>query len=437
MLLSLSVRNFRCFRHEVVLDLAPSLRTRRPSGGFTWSDVVVRNAAVFGANASGKTTLLEALYALSAAVRNPGWNSVFQPSLSARPGEEEHTVFRVSYVGPDEVRYDYDVQAASWGIAFEQLSAFPKGVRRVLFTRSQAGADAAVEVIGGSSLTGPTAEVARITRPTMLYLATARRFGHSGLLAAANGLVGDAGITKLDLRLRMADNVLQRVIMEMVNAPEAHTDLMAALLRAADLGITGVEVRQERIPEQVREEIRRFLAAAADTGEVDEDSVPQLRDVVMFRHRGRDGDSFELSSEWESAGTVTWLTTAWHVLQTLRRGGVLVVDEIDASLHPALTRYIVELFSSRELNPRGGQLIFSTHDVSLLGNAPTKVLEPSSVWFTEKSSEGDSDLYSLADFDNRRGNNNERRYMAGQFGAVPKIDESMLLDFICPDSEVA
>lgn len=106
---------------------------------------------------------------------------------------------------------------------------------------------------------------------------------------------------------------------------------------------------------------------------------------------------------------------------------MLLVDELDASLHPEMVRYIVELFQSEEINSRGAQLIFTTHDVSLLGNAPTRLLEPSSVWFVEKDRSGVSELFSLDEFDQRSGNNNQRRYLAGQFGALPQVDESLLL----------
>ncbi len=132
----------------------------------------------------------------------------------------------------------------------------------------------------------------------------------------------------------------------------------------------------------------------------------------------------------QSSGTVTWLTTAWHALQALRNGSVLLVDELDASLHPDLARYIVGLFQNEHLNVLGAQLIFTTHDVSLLGNSPTRLLEPRNVWFVEKDANGDSEVYSMDQFDNRPGNNSERRYMAGKFGAVPEIDDALLLWYL-------
>ena len=219
--------------------------------------------------------------------------------------------------------------------------------------------------------------------------------------------------------------------MEMIAGSEAQIDLVKALVKSADLGVERIEVREEEIPVKVRERVWRIMQALTDGDEgMPDDAVPQLRDAIVFVHRAEGGEEFELSVKQQSAGTIVWLTTAWHALDALRRGAVLLVDELDASLHPELARYIVELFLNPQLNSRGAQLIFTTHDVSLLGNAPTRLLEPRNVWFVDKNDCGVSELYSLDDFDNRKGNNSERRYMAGQFGAVPDIDDSLLVTFI-------
>jgi AAA15 family ATPase/GTPase len=100
-------------------------------------------------------------------------------------------------------------------------------------------------------------------------------------------------------------------------------------------------------------------------------------------------------------------------------------------------RYIVQLFLTPALNPHGAQLIFSTHDVSLLGNVPMKLLQPRNVWFVEKDRDGRSELYSLADFDTRPGNNTQRQYAAGQFGATPLINDVLIHRFIAAQSETA
>lgn len=415
--------------------VSPALRTNVPRADQSWAECSERVAAVYGANAAGKSTFLEAISAVSAAVRTPGSGRIFQPS-GVSGAEDPATQFDIDFV-VDDVRYIYQVSAREWGIDHEALYAYPKGSRRLLFMREQTAESASMQLSKGASLTGPTEEVRRVTRPQMLLLGTAHKYGHSTLAAVARGLLAGIGIDSLSFRERQDEDVLRRVVMEMIAAPDHQIDLVQALLRAADLGIERVVVRKEEVPPEVHQRIVRLLEAMEDGEEIDEAKVPRLRDVVAFVHRGEDGEEFELPVARQSSGTITWLTTAWHALDAIRQGSVLLIDELDASLHPDLARFIVQLFLTPHLNARGAQLIFSTHDVSLLGNAPVKLLQPRSVWFVEKDGQGRSELYSLADFDTRPGNNSERRYIAGQFGAVPKIDDSLLLKFIAQQDRAA
>lgn len=429
MLLSFSMRNFRSFVDEAVLDLASStLRTNVPRAGQSWADVSERVVAIYGANAAGKTTVLEAIWALSLALRAPGSNAIWQPSADG--GERKPIEFKVDFVAA-AVRYVYEVHAAEWGVSYEALHSYPKGTRRLVFSRSREEEAAETRFERGSTLAGPTSEVLRITRPTALFLATAHTYGHTGLVAAARALVADLGVSFITFRDRQDEAVLRRVLMEMLDAPAEQIGLVSALLRAADVGISSVEVRKEEVPEEVWKRVRRLLETLREGVDgFDQVDFPRLQDVVTFRHTGKDGKPFLLPVRSESAGTITWLTTAWHALNALRDGGVLLIDELDASLHPELARYIVKLFLLPQLNPHGAQLIFTTHDVSLLSNAPARTLEPRNVWFVEKDAAGRSELFCLDDFDNRAGNNNERRYLAGQFGATPEIDDSLLLRYL-------
>lgn len=429
MLLSFAFQNFRSFADRAELTLtAPSLRTNVPRAGQTWSDVTERVAAVYGPNAAGKSTVLDAIVALSDAVRAPGAPMLYQPSLSG-DGEDDIVSYEVEFIAHG-VRHRYEVDAGPWGVVREALYAYPKAVARMLYTRTQDGEDAPIVVRAGDSLTGPTSEVRRVTKPTMLFLATAHRYGHASLAPVALALIAGVGVDHISFRDRQDEEVLQRVVMEMVAAPDSQVDLLKALVSAADLGVESIEVRSEEVSEVDRRRLVRILKALDEGEEVSEEQVPTLRDVVAFSHRAGSGRLFELPLALESSGTVTWLTTAWHALDALRQGSVLLIDELDASLHPDLARYVVNLFLSAELNPRGAQLIFTSHDVSLLGNAPVRLLEPEHVWFVEKGDDGRSDLFSLADFDNRPGNNSERRYLSGKFGAVPEIDDRLLLRFI-------
>jgi uncharacterized protein len=146
---------------------------------------------------------------------------------------------------------------------------------------------------------------------------------------------------------------------------------------------------------------------------------------LRFEH-GVEGELFELGDE--SAGTLSWLELLPVVLDALDEGVVVAVDEIDTSLHPLLTAQLVELFQDPETNSKNAQLIFTTHDTSLLGTMiGDKVLDRDQIWFVQKNSAGATELYPLTDFKPRQDQNLERRYLGGSYGAVPVLDHQ---DFV-------
>ena len=126
--------------------------------------------------------------------------------------------------------------------------------------------------------------------------------------------------------------------------------------------------------------------------------------------------------EEESQGTHTLFRMASLLLVVLDRGGVAIVDELEASLHPLLGRQLVRLFNDPVSNPKNAQLLFTTHDTNLLGTIPDEPeLRRDQVWLTEKDSEGVSRIYPLTDFKPRKSENLERGYLQGRYGAIPML----------------
>jgi AAA15 family ATPase/GTPase len=190
-------------------------------------------------------------------------------------------------------------------------------------------------------------------------------------------------------------------------APFNARESALALLRFADLGIDDVQIVEgedddARLSTQARREPRR-----------------QLR----LMHRVAEQElPFDLAEE--SAGTQTWFALIGPTLSALRSGRILLFDEIDASLHPRLSARLLELFQDPETNPHGAQLIFTTHDTSLLNH-----LNRDEVWLTEKGGSGATTLTALAEYGGdkvRRSLNLEKAYLQGRFGAVPELDQFTL-----------
>jgi hypothetical protein len=189
--------------------------------------------------------------------------------------------------------------------------------------------------------------------------------------------------------------------------PSSPRESALALLRFADLGIDDVQLIEDdsddsRLPAQVKQEPRRQLRLIH---RVAEQELP-----------------FDLAEE--SAGTRTWFALIGPTLSALRNGRILLFDEIDASLHPRLSARILELFQDPETNPHGAQIVFTTHDTSLLN-----YLNRDEVWLTEKGENGATSLTALAEYGGdkvRRSLNLEKAYLQGRFGAVPELDQFIL-----------
>ncbi len=184
----------------------------------------------------------------------------------------------------------------------------------------------------------------------------------------------------------------------------AHPDF-ADLLRLADLGINSVEVRKWQSDNELLRERRE----------------------LVFRH-GPGDVALDLTDQ--SDGTLAWIEILVAAMSAIDDGALLATDEIDASLHPRLIARLIELFRSPDTNPRGAQLLFTTHDAALLGTSlGAELLKRDEIWFIEKQ-DGASRLYPLSDFHPRSGENRERRYLAGSYGAVPAIFEDSLVDAV-------
>jgi AAA15 family ATPase/GTPase len=180
----------------------------------------------------------------------------------------------------------------------------------------------------------------------------------------------------------------------------------------------------ETAAQRFRSELLTMLRNA-DIGVVDiraeEHDEPQ-GNRLRVRHEGSDENRSWLPVESESAGTIAMIRLSWPVIEALWFGRLLVVDELEASLHPAIALELIRLFNDPNHNPRGAQLLFATHDTNLLGRALDEPpLRRDQIWFTEKDREGATHLYALSDFEPRGEENLERGYLQGRYGAVPYL----------------
>ena len=432
LLLSFSVRNHRSLRDEVVLDLTrPSFRTLRPREGETWQDQTYPVAAILGANASGKSAIVDALwYARSAIMASAsGWLSqktmprdAFALDDSSMSASSE---FAFDFV-LDEVRHQYRFEIDDEGVVGESLFDLPGARRRRLLLRDSTGT---VKLHPDLGSIGPVAK-------RELVLSRALQLGRGGLEKIAGGLLGGVMVLPLgeDHRRSTAKN-LAEILLSPEGAGESSREYVVSLLQMADIGIVDAGLDEEVLPPELLE-LKRHLNLAQQklfgAGDLvkNEESFPGFLDDVVrnlwFEPQGDGSRPGRLSLERESAGTVAWLALVVPAVVALQQGGVLVVDEIDSSLHPHLVEMLIGFFADEQKTPLGAQLICTTHDSYLISPQSSVKLKPEQIWLTEKGNDGASELYSLADFPRHKSANVAKRYLSGRYGGVPSLAPSFL-----------
>ncbi len=426
MLLSFRGENVRSFRDPIELSLL-STRLSDPEAKWEipWREEatepigVLSAAGVFGANASGKSNLLRVMNDMKRLVVlsfRRGWPDDRTPPWPFRLGKEGDDVpsrYEVDIV-LGGVRHEYGFVLGHAGVLHEWAHAFPRGRRLHLFDRK--GEDVSL----GREHAAKGRATREVLRKDSLFLSAAAAAGHPGLTPLFNWFRRNLLLAEEGSRTER-----QALSVEMMKDDAVGRQALE-LLQEADLGITGAEMRDisTELSDRLRQAARELDEDGRDS-EGDGSSV-QFQDFeVRLRHRAAGGE-VELLTHEESKGTLVWFGLIGPVIEVLRSGSVLLADELDASLHPALVEALVGLFQSKRSNPNRAQLIFNSHDVSLLGDSGSRVLGRDQIWFTEKGDDGGTDLFSLTDMDPRREEAVGRRYLAGRYGALPILSQPAL-----------
>jgi hypothetical protein len=296
----------------------------------------------------------------------------------------------------------------------EWLYTYPKKRQRLLFLRQEGE-----PIQFGPSLKGLRNHISRIMRPNSLYLSAAAANNHPQL-------------SRISDWFRTISPVRSDTDVEgsyTVHEWRQHDrDAIRSLLRYADTGVIDVKVEEEEVPQAAQEKFREFIQIY-DPGSGGIDSDLAKRISLEFIHQGIHED-WPLTASEESSGTLAWLILVGPVAFTLRQGGILVVDELDANLHPLLAANLVNMFQDPASNPRGAQLIFNTHNATLLGPSSPGRLHRDQIWLADKSSSGVTSLLPLTEWKVRDGLENiEKRYLDGRYGAIPFLDDQALAAF--------
>ena len=403
----------------------------------TMREAAVPVVAIYGGNATGKSNLIDAMYAIRRHVvgSHAGLDATdtiprhpFALNRDAGPTRLDCTFTvdgRASHDQPNgalEDVYEYGFEYTGEAFRREWLYRMVRNERlstQKLFERETEGGTVRVDF--GGQLRGENRTIANLTRPNSLFLSASAQNNHPQLTA---------------LHAYLAKNwkvVLSERTMSGIEAAErlsdfAHFDRLLELVRQADVGIEEIDVDEDVVAEDdvklvqdiarvMTNHLRRSGESAAPADSLVERM--QRRKRLYFIH-GTDDKQAVLDYDMQSKGTRTLITLLIPALEALAAGSLLVVDELDTSLHPDLARAFVSLFSNPESNPHGAQLVFTTHDVTLLSSG---TLRRDEVWMADKDRQGASRFTPLSDFKLRSRDDIERAYRNGRVGGVPSGNE--------------
>lgn len=421
MLIEFSVGNFRSFYSPMTLSM---VATKLKEGEKldkdhlikTHKEPLLRSAGVFGPNASGKSNLIRALNYMrfmvlqSATGLQIGETTRVKRFVLNPAGKEEPAFFQIVFLDQEGVQYRYGFELDEERIHAEWL--YRRRQREIrLFVRERQLFD-----ISGSFRKGGR-DLEHRTRENALFLSVLAQFNHP----LATHLV-QWFRTKLGVISGIDDEGYLPYTLNRVDDDSRFRKRIVELLRIADLGIQGIHIetlnlQDPTVPEGIRELLKHF--AERDGQTLDEIQFKRAKLIHPVFQDGKRVGETSIDLDEESAGTQKFFAMLGPVLDSLEHGMVLAIDELDARLHPLLTRELIRLFNSPATNPHNAQLVFATHDVSLLGEG---LLRRDQIWFTEKDRYGQTALYSLAEMRERKDASYLKNYLLGRYGAVPYID---------------
>jgi hypothetical protein len=405
MLVEFKVRNFRSLRDEQRLSFVAGgdallAKTHCMETGVKGLPTLVRSNVVYGANATGKSTLIFALATMrnlvvaSTGMPEAVFADQYTPFKLDRASLKESTEFEITVL-LDGVRYQYGFTYDAQRIRDEWLVVYKSGGGKGQgwFDRRWSDTSDDYEWAPFSAyFTGQKDVWRKATRPQALFLTTAAQLNSEQLKPLFDWITNKVVI----LSWMGAVSLLPTL------------RLLVNILRAADIHVSDI-----RVDKQAGHQIE-FKIEAGKPPELasHEREVP----IVRFLHSVEGEEPVWFDHHFESAGTQKLLAYIGPLLDAIDSGKLLVVDELDSSLHPIMMRFILGLIHDPQISTHSAQLLITTHDTSLLD---TELLRRDQIWFVEKNERQASHLYPLSDFSPRKNEALERGYLRGRYGGVP------------------
>ncbi|MFR5857948.1 MAG: AAA family ATPase [Clostridia bacterium] len=418
MLIQFNFKNYKSFRDETSLDLSATKMKEFESSVVTiGGEKILPVAAVYGANASGKSNVYSAFEFMTAYVKKSFFYGDDDKTFAdARPtpflfdsrARNAESMFEVYFTIPGESAektYNYGFCIDETGITEEWLNTKAKSARefKSVFYRNTEKQE--LDLRGIAKVSRDNIEVA-LNRQVLIISLGAKLKVEKCKQIRDWFLLNEFA----DFGDEMTNLFLSRTLPKGFVEDEKVREDVLKYFSSFDKQITGFKI--EELPSKDEQKEKKYA-------------------IDAIHHMIDSDDDAKLPLHQESAGTLKMFAMYPALHEVLEKGGVLCIDELNSRLHPLLVRNFILTFLNPEINKNHAQLIFTTHDTWQLSN---QLLRRDEIWFTEKDEKGLSNLYSLADFVDedgsriRKDENYEKNYLLGKYGAIPSLETIRLLE---------
>ncbi len=416
MLIEFSVCNYRSFKDTVTFsmvaaDIVAKDKKLDDNNVFAVDNKLklLKSAAIYGANASGKSNLGKALGFMNWFMINSSKETQSTDDINVEPfrlsteTKEKPSFFELVFLmNGRKYRYGFEVNKKK--VVSEWLFYVPKQRETKLFERQLNN----IELTKNYKADG----IQQRTRANALFLSVSAQFN----VEIAEKILT---WTTENLNIKFGLNNIQSLqyTVDCIIKDENKNEIIQ-LIRDLDLGIDDIKVEQEDLLVNLRNKLQNeYKEIIAGIEGRQAASISTFHKTFDKNNKYKALETFDLNKH-ESEGTQKLFALAGLIFKTLKKGKLILIDEFDSSLHPLITKAIIELFNSNETNPNNAQLVFMTHDTNLLSN---KLFRRDQIWFMEKDGYGATDLYSLAEYKVRNDASFESDYIKGRYGAIPYI----------------
>lgn len=414
MLIEFSVKNFLSFKDKVTLSM------EKGNGDENLDNIISNNniellkiATIYGANASGKSNILKALTCAILMIRNSSlipvggkWNFI-KPFLFDEETINKPSEFEFIFIA-NNIKYRYYFSATSDKVYDEILDAYYTQKPTNIFTRTK------TNIYEFNNDKSKLETLSTNNTENKLFLSTATTWNYE---KTKNAYLWFANtIDTYD----SFDKIVDDDLIDYSNGEESLKKFALKLLKEADILIKDISVNYQE------KEIDNTMIDIMTSPLAKKDGKIKIKNInIELEHEVLDNNNkshtYKLNFTEESSGTKVLLAFAPFLKRAFENNKIIVVDELERSMHPALVEFIIKLFNNKEINKANSQLIFTTHATNLLN---LELLRRDQIWFTEKNPEnGISDLYPLDSFSVRKDENIQKGYINGRYGAIPFIKD--------------